>query len=265
MQEYEYRITENGSIELLRYRCFNQAEVIIPNEVEGRRVVRIGHDCFFDHPEIKSVSFPDSLLSIGENSFALCKGLQELALPDSITDIEPYAFRDCKGIKRVVMPKHLKVLRAGVFAFCHLNDNAEIELPDELEEIETHAFFSGGSFELVVPRSVKRIGIGAFNGGPEAITSLPYDKGWYLDWPYGEEVQFADGQIGKVTDYKELTNHCLALEVTMKNHKREVFYPCVNESDYVFKKTESQKMMVDERNNVSDLKETYQAWHNGLL
>ena len=44
------------------------------------------------------------------------------------------AFRDCTGLNRVVMPKHLKVLSAGLFAFCHLNCDAEVVLPHEQEQ-----------------------------------------------------------------------------------------------------------------------------------
>ena len=98
-----------------------------------------------------------------------------------------------------------------------------------------------------------------------AIYTIPYDEGWYFDWPYGEEIEFADGQTGKVTDYKELINHCMALEITMKNKKCNIFYPCINDRDFVFKKPESQKMMQDERINIADIEEIYQAWNNGLL
>lgn len=183
MQEYEYRITENGCVELLRYCRFDQTEVIIPSKVEGDAIIRIGHDCFFDHPEIKAISFPASLLSIGENSFALCKGLRELVLPDSITDIGAYAFRDCTGLKKVVMPANLKILRTGLFSFCYfLDDDVEIVLNEGLETIETKIFSGGGLgtyITLNIPNTVKSIAPGAFNYGMKIVTSLPYDEKWF--------------------------------------------------------------------------------------
>ena len=258
-------LEHNDCVELAAYKGCDIEKMIIPAEYNGKPVTRVGEGCFFNHPEIISVSFPDKLASIGNSAFALCKGIEELILPDSIIEIEERAFRDCRSLKRVVMPKHLKVLRAGLFAFCYLNPDAEIILPEELEEIEVHAFYCGGSFRLMIPENVKKIGIGAFYMGPEALTLLPYDNGWYLDWPYGEEVEFADGQIGIVTDYKELTSYCMDLEVTMENKKCNLFYPFINEIDYVFKKPESQRMMQDERKKVSAIEELYQSWQNGLL
>ena len=261
----DFVFVENNSSVVIKCLCSSNTLVEIPPTVNNKPVSEIGHGCFFNHPEIKRVIFPNTIERIGEEAFALCCGLEELLLPDSITEIDVHAFRDCKGLKKVVMPKHLHVLRAGVFAFCYLQDDVVIELPNELEEIEAHAFYSGGSFKLVLPESVKRIGVGAFNWGPEVITSLPHDKGWYLDWPYGEEIKFADGQICKVTDYKYLIKQCMALEVTVNNQKHNLFYPCINERDYVFKNSESQKIMQDERKHVDDIEEIYQEWQNGLL
>ena len=171
------------SIEITKYKQYNNTEVAIPNLIEGKPITRIGHDCFFNHPEIKTISFPDTLTSIGDNSFALCKGLRELVLPDSITDIGAYAFRDCTGLKRVVMPANLKVLRTGLFSFCYLLDeDVKIILNEGLEIIETRIFSGGGLgtyITLNVPKTVKSIAPGAFNYGMKIITSLPYDENWF--------------------------------------------------------------------------------------
>ncbi|MEE0913165.1 MAG: leucine-rich repeat domain-containing protein [Ruminococcus sp.] len=180
----------------------------------------IGDTCFFNHPEIYSIQFPRLLTAIGNASFALCSRIKELVIPDSVVSIGVHAFRDCKGLKRVVMPKHLKVLSAGIFAFCYLSDDVQMTLPEDLEEIEPHAFYSGGTFKLVVPKNVKKIGVGAFNWGPKVITSLPFDKGWYLDWPYGEKILLSDGQVGIISDIKEITNGCEILDVNVDRLER---------------------------------------------
>ena len=181
IQEFVF-IEESNSIDLL-YLCSHNTIVEIPRTINNKPVTRIGHDCFFNHPEIKTISFPDTLTSIGDNSFALCKGLRELVLPDSITDIGAYAFRDCTGLKRVVMPANLKVLRTGLFSFCYfLDDDVEIVLNEGLETIETRIFSGGGLgtyITLIIPKTVKSIAPGAFNYGMKIITSLPYDEKWF--------------------------------------------------------------------------------------
>lgn len=178
-----YYIENDNNVELIKYLLFDESVVSIPLKINEKPVTRIGHDCFFNHPEIKTITFPGTLTSIGDNSFALCKGLRELVLPDSITDIGAYAFRDCTGLKRVVMPANLKVLRTGLFSFCYfLDDDVEIVLNEGLETIETRIFSGGGLgtyITLNVPKTVKSIAPGAFNYGMKIITSLPYDENWF--------------------------------------------------------------------------------------
>ena len=180
--DYKY-IENNNSIILLQYLKSDISSVIIPSIVNKKAVVEIGHDCFFNHPEIKAISFPDTLTIIGENSFALCKGLRELILPDGITDIGAYAFRDCTGLKKVVMPANLKVLRMELFSFCYfLDDDVEIILNEGLETIETKVFSGGGLgtyITLNIPKTVNSIAPGAFNYGMKIVTSLPYDEKWF--------------------------------------------------------------------------------------
>ena len=138
-------------------------------------------------------------------------------------------------------------------------------LPEELEEIDVHAFYSGGSFELKTPNTVKKIGVGAFNCGPEIITSLSYDKGWYLDWLYGEKVIMETGQIGVISDLQELGNGCNILEVTVNQEKCKVFYPCIHGKEFSFKDEQNQRMMENDIKDNDGIQDTYEAWRNGLI
>ena len=239
--------------------------VEIPSKINNKKVTVIGNACFYNHPEIVVIVFPPTVVSIGNGTFALCKGIKELNLPDSITEIGVHAFRDCIGLKKVVMPRHLKILSAGIFAFCYLQADVEIIMPEELEEIDVHAFYSGGSFELKIPNTVKKIGVGAFNCGPKIITSLPYDKGWYLDWPYGEKVIMETGEIGVISDLQELGHGCNILEVSVDREKCKVFYPCIHEKEFRFEDEKNQRMMEKDIKNNDRIQDTYEAWHNGLL
>lgn len=198
--------------------------VEIPREIGGKSVTGIGADCFFNCDKMRSVSIPDTVTSIGGQAFALCRGLTELIIPDSVTELGVRAFRDCRGLKRVVLSKNLKRLPHGAFAFCYLTD-PEIILPEGLEVIEKNAFWSAGWFELRIPESVREIGVGAFFMGPRPITSLPEDKGWYAQWPYGEAVTF-DGGEGSITDITCLEDGCEVYEVTSGRAVREFFFPC---------------------------------------
>lgn len=199
----------------------------IPETIDEKPVTVIGDLCFRYRCNLKEVVLPNTIESIGIDAFGMCKGLTNITLPDSINEIGIFAFRDCRSLKKVVFPKSIKKLPRGIFAFSYLHD-PEIELPDGLEVIEKNAFFNGGSFDLLVPDSVKEIGVGAFNGGPTPITKLPYNKGWFLSFPYGEKVK-ADDLLGEITDIHYLQGGCELYEVTADSVKKEFFFPC----DYI--------------------------------
>lgn len=214
-------------IVLLRFFSNYIENVEIPDIIEGKPVTVIGDDCFFLCENIKTISFPETIVSIGIQALALCSGLTEVILPDSVTEIREYAFRDCSHIKKFVFPRYLKRIERGIFAFCDLYDT-EIILPEELEVIEENAFFRAGKFDLVIPDSVKKIGVGAFYWGPHPITNLPEDKGWYSEWPYGEEVIFNKVQ-GKITDLYYLEHGCMLHDITLGSYTKQFVYPC----DYI--------------------------------
>ena len=203
--------------------------VEIPEMIEGKPVTVIGNECFYVCDNIKTVNFPETIVSIGIQAFAMCKRLKEIILPDSIIEIAPYAFRDCKRLKKFVFSKNVKCLRRGTFSFCNLND-AEIILPNGLEVIECDAFYSAGNFDLVIPDSVKEIGVGAFYWGPRPITGLPEDKGWYSDWPYGEKVIVSELQ-GRITGFHYLEHQCMLYDITFDSDSevKQYVYPC----DYI--------------------------------
>ena len=227
-KQQEFGIIEhNDSIELGRLLSEEIEIIEIPENVNGKPVTAIGDDCFFNCTSVKKISIPESIVTIGAQAFALCKGLTEMVVPDSVTEIGHHAFRDCTGLKKVVLSKNIKVLSSGLFSFSYLLD-PEVILPEGLEVIESGAFWSAGYFDLVIPDSVKEIGIGAFNQGPHPITKLPEDKGWYLQWPYGETVVSSDCD-GKITDIHYLEEGCMLHEATFESEIKNFVYP----SDYL--------------------------------
>ncbi len=224
------------------------SQIDIPATINGKPVTVIGKNCFFNCKSIEKVNLPDTITTIGIQAFALCESVQELFLPDSVTEIEMYAFRDCRSLKKVIMPTHLKILRHGLFSFCYLCHNAEIILPPELETIEGGVFWCGGNFDLIIPDTVKEIGVGAFNWGPRPITKLPLDDGWFSKWPYGETVKCDRfDSIGKITSIKPLENNCELHEVNFDGKKELFFSPC----DYA----DGLISFVDEKNQASMIRD----------
>ena len=271
-QIQEFGIEEhNDHIVLGAFLSTGIEHVEIPDRMNGKPVTVIGEGCFFNCSDIASVSFPDTIREIGAQAFALCKGITELILPDSIISIGPMAFRDCRGLKKVVFPKNLKRIPQSLFSFCYLRD-PDIILPEGLEVIEENAFRNAGVFDLLIPEHVKEIRVGAFNCGPRPVTVLPEDRGWFLEWPYGEVVECA-GSCGKITDIHNLEAGCCLHEVTTGTDVRDFFFPCdYLDGQIAFADGNSQEAALKEINRTwasqEKLRDAYQlrdAWKRGLV
>lgn len=109
----------------------NAAQVAVP---EGVRV--IAGEAFRGHTEIQSVTFPNSLISIGEGAFEGCTGLAEAVFGDAaiITHIRDRAFAGCP-LTSVQMPATVVGIGLGAF-----DDGTEIvyegdSLPESTYEI----------------------------------------------------------------------------------------------------------------------------------
>lgn len=86
----------------------------IPDDVKA-----IG-DYAFCGSTIKSVSFSDSVRTIGVRAFSNCQNLEDVTIPDSVTSIGKYAFNRT-GLKSVTIPK--SVAEIGDYAFGYRNDS----------------------------------------------------------------------------------------------------------------------------------------------
>ena len=151
---------------------------------------------------LTSVTFGNSLETIGANTFSGCTGLTELVLPDSVKNVYWYAFKGCTGLTSVTFGNSFKYLGVGAFEGCtgltgalvlpdslttiegpsnsHANDGAfanctgitSVTFGNSLEIIPPYAFFNcTGLTELVLPDNIKEISgsnqatiTGAFEG-----------------------------------------------------------------------------------------------------
>lgn len=258
-----YKYKEYGTfVKLLKYLRDDKDVVDIPAEINGKPVTRIGDYCFYDHSEIKLVNFPSCIERIGNSSFELCGGLKKIVLPESVTHIGVNAFRECIGLNKVVLSPNLKVLSQGVFSYCSLKE-AEFVVSEGVKEICENAFLHSGHFKLQLPKSVEKIGFGAFCDGPEAITELKQNKKWYSMWPYGENIRLKYGIYGKVIDYSVLSNDCGILSVSVEDDVVQVFFPAI-EKEYYFVDEQSQARM-EEFLVDGQVKSYFEAWIAGLL
>lgn len=80
-----------------------KTDLVFPEEINGRAVAAIDDGMLAGDSQITSVTFPASMISIGEGSFCGCDKLDSVTLTGSVnvlTDV----FCDCPRLKEVVIP-----------------------------------------------------------------------------------------------------------------------------------------------------------------
>lgn len=77
----------------------NNANVVIPPEIDGMKVTKIGDLAFFATETIKRIVIPDSVTEIGYAAFQHCNSLVSIKMPkNTVVEIDESAFDDCENL-----------------------------------------------------------------------------------------------------------------------------------------------------------------------
>ncbi len=87
---------------------------IIPNSV-----ISIGENTFSECIELTSINIPNSVTSIGDRAFHSCYELTSVAIGNSVTSIGSYAFDGCSGLTEVTIPDSVTNIGNNAFGFCN--------------------------------------------------------------------------------------------------------------------------------------------------
>lgn len=165
--------------------CESLEELIFPDN----SVTSIGSDAFRECISLKSIRFPNSLISIGEFACWGCKSMKAIAIPYSVQKIGEHAFANCQNLSEIRVDSE-----NGVFD-SRDNCNAIIEtatnslkvgcyntmIPQTITSIGDFAFqYCTGLSQIVLPNSITNIGQLAFYGCsklasvtiPNVVTSI---------------------------------------------------------------------------------------------
>jgi len=136
--ETEYDFDKaTGTIRKYRQPSDNVGDLVIPGEIGGVEVKRIGDEAFADCNGISSVQVPYSTTSIGNSAFARCSNLVTVIMPSCVTSIGDFAFIDCINLYSISIPLGVTSIGKATFANC------------------------GGLTSMVIHEGVKSIGMNA--------------------------------------------------------------------------------------------------------
>ena len=195
-EDFEYDTTNHGeNIKITKY-VGTAEEVVIPEEIDGKKVLTIGGAAFMSRNNITSVTIPDTVTGISGMAFSGCSGLEVVVLPNSVTTlgggafsgcssllainlpanlatIDGAAFSNCVSLKSVTIPAGVTNIGEGAFSGCSgltslkvSEDNAVYDSREKCNAIMESATgkLIAGCENTVIPEDTKEIGIGAFSG-----------------------------------------------------------------------------------------------------
>ena len=90
---------------------------VIPQEIEGVKVERIGVCAFSGHENLKTVVIPNTVVYIGNSAFART-GIKTIDIPNSISEIPQSVFLNCKDLAVVKIGSGTEKIDTSAFGNC---------------------------------------------------------------------------------------------------------------------------------------------------
>jgi hypothetical protein len=172
--DFHTELSTNGkSVRIIRY-LGNKQNVHIPPEIEGLPVISIWEYAFANHTNLKGVTIPNSITSIGYGAFFGCTSLTVITIPDSIIRILPSAFGRCSSLTAINVDVNNLSYTSKDGVLYSINKTRLIKypagktavsfiIPDGVNRIDSDAFYECISLTSVtIPNSITSIGEGAF-------------------------------------------------------------------------------------------------------
>ena len=178
-------------------------EVIIPSEINGIKVKKLGNYMFCNYTALETVGIPDGVTEIGNDVFYGCSKIDNIVMPNSVEWIGEVAFHSCYnleniqfseniqhiGISAFTGTKWIKSLSTGplyignvLYAYIGKIPSGTIfEIRNGITNISSRAFYEQtGLTGIAIPNSVKTIEEKAFYGCkeltsviiPDSVTSI---------------------------------------------------------------------------------------------
>lgn len=107
------------------------------------------------------ITFPESVIRIGQYAFECCAGFEEMIIPDQIKAIGICAFADCYNLKSVVIGNSVSTIGENAFDYC--DALTSVQIGESVVSIGNSAFsYCLALTDIVIPDKVTTIGNFAF-------------------------------------------------------------------------------------------------------
>lgn len=134
----------------------SDTDLVIPERLQGYKVVAIAEEAFTQKDSLVSVTMPDTITELPTNCFSFCENLKKVTLPENTAELPVFLFQECSSLQEFTFPENVTVIPFGCFAGC--TSLTEMIIPDTIKEIQDAAFLRCSELKkLYIPESVSVI------------------------------------------------------------------------------------------------------------
>ncbi|MCI9332859.1 MAG: leucine-rich repeat domain-containing protein [Oscillibacter sp.] len=148
----------------------SEAKAAVEKVVVEEGITSLAKWAFNDLENLKEVTLPDTLTSIGNTAFD-DTAITSIRIPDSVTKIDDAVFRGCKNLSSVTLPGGLTCIPDSMFSGCE--SLTGIQIPDGVTTIGSSAFSETSLTELTLPGGVTEIGFEFIRDTPITRIEIP--------------------------------------------------------------------------------------------
>lgn len=175
--------------------CYQITKIVLPSDM-----TEIPENMFYGYNGTMDISFPSTLVKIGDYAFNGVKGLKgNVVIPEGVEEIGNYAFQNCVNIENVTLPSTLKKIGKQAFSGC--TNLKSINLVEGLTELGNRAFEQSGLTSITIPSTLKLLDYWMFDKCA-SLETVEFAKNSQLesvsyyvfrDCPSLKEVVFPEG------------------------------------------------------------------------
>ena len=142
---------------------FRQTNIISFDELQYfTGLTRISAGVFFYCDALETITFPPTIMSIGEIAFKNCKKMSGIVLPSSVESILDDAFANCESLDEIIIPQNVTAI--GSYAFSNCTQLRHIDIPQNVTAIGSYAFSNCTQLRHIdIPESVRKLGNNAYS------------------------------------------------------------------------------------------------------
>ena len=198
---YTYQLYDDGTAILVDYSG-SEANLVIPDTIDGKTVVAIGNSAFFGNVAIQSLKLNKSLEIIEAYAFCTCTSLTSVTFGNRVWRIGEFAFEQTPWL--VGLTDEFVIVGDGVL-LTYQGTSGDVIVPEQVKHISTAFAARKGLYSVEMGENVLTVGDYAFAYNPElrrvvlgsnvrSIGAYAFDGCTYL--PY---IMLPDGveEIGK--------------------------------------------------------------------